>query len=34
MKTWKTEIKIYDKSINKNIIREFKEFTKYIDKES
>lgn len=34
MKTWKTEIKIYvDKSINKNIIREFKEFTKYIDKE-
>jgi len=34
MKTWKSEIKIYvDMSLNKNIVKEFKEFTKYIDQE-
>ncbi|MDG2431311.1 hypothetical protein [Flavobacterium sp.] len=34
MKTWKSEIKIYvDKSVDKNTIKKFKEFTKYIDQE-
>jgi hypothetical protein len=34
MKTWKTEIKIYvDKSVDKNTVKKFQEFTKYIDHE-
>jgi hypothetical protein len=32
MKTWKNEIKIYfDKSVNRQTIKKFVEFTKYLD---